>query len=235
MLKIYIYDDDELFLSEVRRVLQVFFADKMLDAGVRTFHSWEMLKEILLTGQEKPDLLFLDIEAGEHSGIDIAKEINQSWPSIQIAFLTNYVSYATDVYETEHFYYVLKDELKERLPLIIKRYYEGKQKICIRTKRKDWCFDTDEILYIERGRRYGYVVTKDARKEKIPISFENLLEQLSDACFLRCHNSFLVNLNQIRSYQTEMITMEDGSDIPISRSYRLSSRERFLKWQEIWI
>ena len=227
MIKIFICDDDEQYLIKVRKLLEGFSEENQFGTDVLTFASPDTLKTYLEKENEKPDLLFLDIEFGNCSGLDVAKEINAEWPSIQIAFLTNYISYATDAYETNHFYYVLKDELEDRLPNIIKRFHEGRQKILIKTARKEWQFDMEQILYVERGRRCCSIVTADGNRERIPVSFEQVLEQLVSPCFLRCHNSFLVNLSHLRSFQTEMIELDEGTLVPVSRTYRNVCKEQF--------
>ena len=48
----------------------------------------------------KMHILFMDIEMPGESGIDLAMEVNRKWPECQIIYLTNYWSYAMDVYET---------------------------------------------------------------------------------------------------------------------------------------
>ena len=235
MLKIYICDDDEHYLLKVRQLLERFSDENQLATEILTFCSPKVLKTYLVQEKEIPDLLFLDIEFGDCSGLDVAKGINADWPSIQIAFLTNHISYATEVYETNHFYYVLKDELESRLPNILKRFHEGRQKILIKTARKEWQFDMDQIVYVERGRRSCDIVTADGRQEKISVSFETVTEQLLYPCFMRCHHSFLINLSHLRSFQTETIELDDGTRVPVSRTYRAACREQFIKWQEIWI
>ena len=56
----------------------------------------------------------MDIELPDMTGIEVAKEINYLVPYCYIVYVTNHVDYFTDVYSTEHQYYVLKKELKER-------------------------------------------------------------------------------------------------------------------------
>ena len=43
------------------------------------------------------------------------------------------------------------------------------------------------------------------------------------------------NLSHLRSFQTETIELDDGTKVPVSRTYRAACREQFIKWQEIWI
>ena len=50
----------------------------------------------------------------EITGIDAAKQINLIQPSAQIIFISSYLEYFSDVYETEHLYFVLKSQMAQR-------------------------------------------------------------------------------------------------------------------------
>ena len=234
MLKIVVCDDDKVYLTEVTALLETYFKENGLDVSLAVCSSAAELLQ-MCGENEKPDLCFLDIELGEENGIEAAKELNQLCPSCDIAFLTNYISYATDAYETEHFYYVLKEELPDRLEKIIKRYYKENHFLAIHTARKEWLFDEREIVYMERGRRYCRIKTLDGTVSKLSVPFEEVAGRLEGPDFLRCHNSFMVNLRNMSSYRTEAFLMKDGTEIPVSRRYRDICLERFLKWQEVWI
>lgn len=234
MLKIVICDDDKSYLAEATDMLQSYFSNQGIDAAVSGCSSVEELMQCC-TEKDKPSICFLDIEMGDTNGIDVAKAFNKLCPSCDIAFLTNHISYATDAYETDHFYYVLKDEFPSRLDRIMKRYYQENTHFVVRSGRKEWLFDERNILYLERGRRTCTIKTADGNLEKMPVPFEQVAERLEGPDFLRCHNSFMINLRNMSSYQTDSFIMNDGKVIPISRRYQALCLERFLKWQEIWI
>ena len=56
---------------------------------------------------------------------------------------------------------------------------------------------------------------------------EDVQRQLGEE-FLRCHKSFLVNLEKVVRFSKEQIVLEDGTNIPISRSYAKNVRQRLL-------
>ena len=234
MLRVLICDDETAYLKEATSVLEGFFADHGLAATVETCPAVAELKK-RFEETDKPDLCFLDIEMGEQNGIEAAKELNLLCPSCDIAFLTNYISYATDAYETEHFYYVLKEELADRIGSIMKRYFKENDRIVVKSGRKEWIFDQGDIIYIERGRRFCLIKTTDGNTRKISASFGDVADMLKGPDYLRCHNSYIIDLRNMRSYRTEAFVMKDGTEIPISRRYREICSERFLQWQKIWL
>ena len=57
-------------------------------------------------------ILFMDIEMSDENGIDLAMEVNRKWPKCQVVYLTNFWSYAMEVYETRHVYYIVKEKIR---------------------------------------------------------------------------------------------------------------------------
>ena len=62
-----------------------------------------------------PRVAVLDIRMAGMDGIELAKRLNALVPGCAVIFLTAYLSYAPDVYETRHVYFVLKSELDRRI------------------------------------------------------------------------------------------------------------------------
>lgn len=58
-------------------------------------------------------IMFMDIEMSDENGIDLAMEVNRKWPKCQVVYLTNYWSYAMEVYETRHVYYIVKEKFEK--------------------------------------------------------------------------------------------------------------------------
>ena len=90
-----------------------------------------LLQEIGAHGYT-PDIAIVDIQMDEMSGIELAKRINTVLPQCAIIFATSYLSFATDVYETEHAYFILKVNLTGALrPPCKKRYRKDCPRFCI--------------------------------------------------------------------------------------------------------
>lgn len=180
------------------------------------------------------DLLFLDIELGEENGIAIARRVNEKWKHCQIVYLTNFLFYATEVYQTEHMFFVLKEQFERRLEEIFQKFFH-------QTRQKErslifsviggsrLCLAPDEILYLERLRRVTRVVTvwgDYAIWDKIDV----LEQKLPKPDFLKCHSSYIVYLPAIREQRKSEFLMKNGDQIAISRSYLKKVKEGFLKW-----
>lgn len=82
--------------------------------------------------QSLPDVLFLDINLPDYSGLDLCKQIKTSYPSVEIIALTSYGEYAVirEMMENGASGYVLKNAMPEEILLSIETVYEGGTFLC---------------------------------------------------------------------------------------------------------
>ncbi len=177
------------------------------------------------------DLVFLDINMPEISGLSFAQSINSQ---IKIIFTTAYREYAVDGFDLQAVDYLLKPISFERLLQAIQKYrnenvnvlspipieiiQEQHDYFFVRTERKMAKINFSDILYIESLSDY----IKIHLSEKSIVTRETITHveaQLPQHNFIRTHRSFIVSKQKIESYTNEFV--EIGSkQIPISRSYK---------------
>ncbi len=179
------------------------------------------------------DLIFLDINMPEISGLSFAKSINKN---IQIIFTTAYREYAVDGFDLQAVDYLLKPISFERFLQAINKYLdtnisinpkkikeliqEKNDFIFVRSDRKMVKINFDEILYVESLSDYIKIHTLD----KMLVTREtitNIEAKLPSTLFLRIHRSFIVSVDKIESFTNEYIEVSKKA-IPISRSYKKS-------------
>lgn len=201
---------------------------------IKGYTSGRALLDALNTGEIVPDIIFMDIELQEESGINVTKEVNRIMPQVAVVYLSNYIQYAMDAYRTEHLYYVLKSELMNRLPEVyekIERELQDEQKV-VRMELKKNKFITIksvDILFFERSGRTTIVHTKNGEHES-PLTISELEEILDVDIFARCHNSYIVSMQSIKRYMREEIVLEDKTIIPISRKFQPIIRKKFMEF-----
>lgn len=177
-----------------------------------------------------PIMLYIDVELENSSGIKVVEKVNELQKECKVIYLARYLKYATEVYETNHFYFVKKGELKDRLPLIFEKYKsEIKQNdnyFGMPLKNNKYAFiKLADILFFERQGRYTIIHTVD-EVYKTKNTLNEIKEKLDAKDFVRCHNSYIVSLNNIKEYQRDRITINEYK-VPISRQYQVSTREVF--------
>lgn len=230
-----ICDDNQASISRTETLLREYFQEKKQEARIDTFTDTASLYEHL--EKERVDLLFLDIVlSGEESGIETAKRVNELAPNCQIAFLTNYLSYATEIFDTEHCYFILKNELDQRIEGVLEkaekraRDYHGR-KLCISSKEGKYLLNLEDILYIEHVGRDSSVVCRDGVVYKGKYTLDEMEEKLGGAPFVRCHKGFIVNWERVTMWKRNVLYMEDGTEISVSRSYREKVNGSFCQWR----
>lgn len=177
------------------------------------------------------DLIFLDINMPEISGLSFAKSINKN---IKVIFTTAYREYAVDGFNLQAVDYLLKPISFERLLQAVNKYLdenisvlnEVKQElkeeqsdfIFVRSDRKMIKVNFSEIDYIESFSDYIKIHLEDktiVTRETI----SNIEAKLPKKEFLRIHRSYIVSISKIDSFTNEFIEVKKKAH-PISRSYK---------------
>ena len=178
------------------------------------------------------DLVFLDINMPDISGLSFAKSVSDE---LKIIFTTAYRDYAVDGFDLKAVDYLLKPISFERLLQGIHKYLDEnashKQKpgealhfeksdfIFVRADRKMAKVSFHEILYVESLSDYIKIHLYDDQMLITRETLSNLEARLPRSKFLRTHRSFIVSLDKVARFTSD--TIEIGKhEIPISRSYR---------------
>jgi DNA-binding LytR/AlgR family response regulator len=177
----------------------------------------------------KIDIVFLDINMPEISGISFAKSINKD---IKIIFTTAYRDYAVEGFELQAVDYLLKPISFERLLKAVNTYFEvySNQKkesevridtnnfMFVRSDRRMIKIDFNDIFYIESYS--DYIKIHLANKTIVTRETISAIEaKLPKGEFIRIHRSFIVALHKISSFTNEQIVIKNKS-LTISRSYK---------------
>lgn len=237
MFQILVFDDDRKECQWVKEILENFAGEQGKKITVRTVCEEENLLEYAACNGDGLDIGFVDLGAKkEDAGINIAKQINAAAPDVLIVFLTGYLVYAADVYDTNHIYFVLKEEFEKRLPSVfakleaaIEARDRNKGYIHVLAKGKELIVQEEDIRYIERKGRNTQIVCS-GRTIEIPEKLAELEKKLDPISFVRCHNSFIVNLKAVREISRTEIVLEDEKIIPISRNRLEKTRAQFFAW-----
>lgn len=177
------------------------------------------------------DLVFLDINMPEISGLSLARSINKD---IKIIFTTAYREYAVEGFDLQAVDYLLKPISLERLIQAVNKYLnesvrvqipvaqevevEKMEYFFVRSDRKMVKINFAEIQYIESLADYIkiYLFEKSVVTRETISSIEAKLPQQD---FLRIHRSYIVAKNAIDSFTAELIEI-GKKQLPISRGYK---------------
>lgn len=122
-----IVDDEPLLLSYMKELLQEMDGVEVLGTYSNPYQALEVITT------ELPDVVFLDIEMPELSGVQIAAHIQREHPFIHIVFVTaSSEAVASQVCDNQGIDYLWKPVCRDRLSAIIRRLWDGKLKEKVR-------------------------------------------------------------------------------------------------------
>jgi two-component system, LytTR family, response regulator len=193
-----------------------------------------------LINTQKVNLIFLDINMPEISGLSFARSINRE---IKIIFTTAYREYALEGFDLQAVDYLLKPISFERLFRAVNSFHSvhfnkvnpqlqesvvQNDFMFVRSDRKMIRINFADICYIESLSDYLKIYTT-TNIVVIRETISNIEKHLPNSDFLRVHRSFIISLSALDSYTNEYVELT-GKTIPISRSYKSTVLEKLEKW-----
>ncbi len=227
MLPIAICDDQRLHGLQTEKV--ILQCAQAHEPETRFFETSDALLQAIRQDGYAPRIAILDIRMDGMDGITLAQQINALLPSCAVIFLTAYLEYVSDVYESRHVYFILKEQLEQRIGAAIEKALapqEGVPALCCpfgAERRKVPC---SQILYIERILRRTKLQCLSGA-EFVCAAPAKLLDGAAGEWFIRCHQSYWVNFQHIAQLEKNEFILSEGTRIPLSRTYRSAAKERF--------
>lgn len=169
------------------------------------------------------DLIFLDIQMPELSGINFMKIVGNK---LKYILTTAYSEYALEGYEHNVIDYLLKpisfsrfeksvEKAKERFDL---KQVQEKSHFFVKSSGQQHKILFDDILYIESIK--DYVNIKTDNQEYIVLDTLKSLENQLPEYFVRVHKSFIVNTNRILKVNLKSIILSSETEIPLGETYK---------------
>ncbi len=213
MLKFCLVDDNIKILNKVSSMLDHIFTKHDFDAEIsfKTTDSNELLSYV---STNKIDVLLIDIELKSNvNGLDIAEKIRKTNKDCYFIFTTAHLEYGLIAYKYKTFDFLAKPVSTERLEDTIIRLFEdinGIHKKFIRIDSKNTIINEDEVDFIKRD-GMKIIFHTDSRDYEIYSSFNKIQDKLPDN-FVRCHKSFIVNINNVTKIESSsnMIYFNDS-------------------------
>lgn len=222
MITIGACDDETRDLDTIAAMCERWGSARQVPLAVRRFDGGEKL--LAETGEgERFDVVFLDIIMGARDGVSIAREIRTTDRDCAIVFTTNSREHAIDGFGVRATHYLLKpvdeSELFEALDRALRaREGAAPKRVQLTSRHETHVVDIRDIRYAESRARVVTVHTRSGADVSYYDKLDNFERLCDDERFLRCHKSFLVNLDYARVIANAVIRLDSGEEIPISKS-----------------
>ena len=209
MIRVFLCDDDPSYLEYLSGIVGQFFQQNKIEAGIKTF----LDGETLLEEPEMADLVFLDVEMPEKSGIEIGKCIKEKNPYALIFIVSFTERYLDDAMDFHVFRYIEKSTLSDRimrnLSDALVAYKNTNPKITITQNGETIVCREADIVMIENQKRCVHIYTMN-HKYVVKGKLEDWEQNLNQIRFCKSHTSFLVNLDYVSRFTKNEIVLAKG-------------------------
>jgi len=230
MIKVAICDDDTAICELIE---QTIVSNINL---VEVFYTGEELI-VNLTSGKRYDIIFLDIELNSISGVDIGHKIRSELNDAitQIIYISSKENYAMQLFKIRPADFLVKPFSKEE----IEDTFNNISRLLIEENTIEFKSGYDmnaikirDIRYINSEARKLKVITTNSG-ESFYGKIDNYMVQFEDAGLIRIHKSCVINPMHISRYTYDLVIMNDGSELNISKPYKTKVRQQLMNiWRQ---
>lgn len=209
-----------------------------------------------LINQTSPDLIFLDIEMDDGTGVDLVK----SNPDIagHVIFITAHDKYAIDAFRCSALDFLLKpidpedlmnsvakakglkDEIDLHTRIAVLESYLGGQdkpaaKIVLSDSESMHLVDVNDIVWCAAEGSYTRFVLLDNEEILVSKNLKSYEEYMNESRFVRTHHSYLVNVHHIKRFERSeggSVIMANGATLPVSVRKKDNLMQVLKKWND---
>ena len=225
MLNFVICDDNLNILNKMSTMLENIFIKYNYDASI-SFKTNNVDNLLSYIDTNKIDVLILDINLkSDKTGLEIAEILRKKYKDVYLIFTTGHLEYAMLAYKFKTFDYIAKPFTYERFEETINRLFEdvhGLPSKYLKIDKKNTIIDENEIEFIKRDGMK--VVFHTSFNDYDTYSSFNKLQDSLPNNFIRCHKSYVVNINNIKNvdFVENRIYFKKGDFCEIGPKYKKS-------------
>lgn len=233
-INVLLCDDDKNFLQRLTDTV----TKQPLPAGVSVMitknpHSTSLSDRDLSRYQ----IMFLDIDMAERSGMDIARRVRELNLDTIIIFVTNYPQFSLEGYEVRAFRYLLKQEMEQKLPVYFRdalnEISRGDKGLRFSVKAESYYVPYSDIIYLGSDQRVIslYTVKPMQNGDHFYGKMEDLARELEPEGFLRIQKSYLVNMAHIKKLTYDHVILSNGKELSVTRKGYSQIKIQYLAWK----
>ena len=232
MYNIGICDDGINICSSLEEMILLYAEKNRVKTDVKIWYTGEELCKYLEEGGHI-DILYLDIELFKLSGIEVGDFIRNRLEDrgMQIIYISGEPAYAQKLFKSQPMDFLVKPitrkQIEDSLDLAVKLVEKNAKKFEFQNGRDYYYISYGKIIYFESEGRKIKIVAVGAEKEFYG-GIRDLVKRLPKE-FFPIHQSYVINKMHVVRYTYEMVEMDNGIMLSISKAYRKQVRERLLR------
>ncbi len=223
-------DDNTLVADSLKEVIANAFWREGYKAQLSVYTSGVKLLQAIRSGILALDVLFLDLEMPDLSGLDIGKLLKSQYPTLIIIVISNRSDYAFEAYKIQPFRFIRKSHIKQEIPEAIHSLIQSlevhSEPILLSRYGDEYKLNPEKIIYIESHDKHLHI---HYGNELVTIRYKlsGIEEQLRGMGFIRIHKGILVNSRYIFSIKGSEAILDNNARLPISRQRLVTVKRAF--------
>ncbi len=232
MYNIGICDDGINICAAIEKMILNYSQSQRIELDVKVWYTGETLCEYLGQGNHL-DILFLDIELFDVTGIEVGNFIRELLGDrgMQIVYISGRTIYAQKLFKTQPMDFLIKpiiqEQINETLALAFKIIKKSTQKFEFQNGKDYFYVSFKEIMYFCSEGRKIRIITSFGQQEFYG-KLKEVIRKLPQE-FIAIHQSYIINKQYILKYTYEFVELIDGTILTISKTNRKHVREMILK------
>lgn len=238
-MDIAICDDCESDALLARDIIKKSLKDIHVAADIVCYNCAEDIKSKLFEHKESLDILILDIDMPEVSGMELAEELRTNNMNLIIIFLTNHEEFVFKAIEFQPFRYIRKIRIEVEMPLAIRsaiKVIESKRdkQIILNTDDGEMKIMLSEIMYFETEKRKIAVHLQNSRKLLVNKKISEMQEMVNKENFIMIHRCCVVNADYIKNISDSIVMLDNNEKLIVSRPRYKTVKQQLLKvWGDL--
>lgn len=192
------------------------------------------VEQKILIKKEPVDILVLDIDMPEVSGLELSEKLRNENLNLIIIFLSAHEEFVFEAIEFQPFRYIRKMRIETEMPLAIR----SAVRVVEANKDKQIILDTDngemkimisEIMYYDADKHKTYVYLKRGVCIHAKQSIVELNQLINNNSFIMIHRSCVVNADYVKNIHNSIIVLDNDEQLIVSRPRNKDVKEKLLK------
>ncbi len=230
MYRIAIVEDEPVSIEKLKRYLQRFSEENHIPLSVKVFHDG---LSFISDYTADHDVVFMDIEMPHMNGLESARKMRMIDSEVCLIFVTNLAQYAIEGYAVRAMDFLVKPVEFQNFSMKLKRALDSRS----RSQKKELVLSAgsemrrvrlEDIYFIEvMDHQLIYHTEQGDFTERRSIKEREM--QLTEHDFVRCSNSYLVNLRHVTAMRGNDITVA-GHTVPVGRTKKKDFMKRLTEY-----
>ncbi len=211
-----------------------FFDSFGVDCVSFKFASGSNMIDYMKSANETVDIILMSADITDVSGIDSALHIKNTYPEIKLILMSGETDIIEKIFEIGILYFLFTPVKLDSLNRCLKKVYsqirlEKARYLQINNKQEIVHIHLNDICYIMSDKRKIVVREESGIESETYMKLDDVTEKL-DGRFMRCHQSYLVNMDKIKQLTPEGFFLEDNIFVPVSQKKYYPTKHQYMEY-----